>query len=66
MEPTSVLQGVGWVTLGWIVAAVGATVGVAAFFRAAHFKEHHLPEDEAAVHAWVHPDGDDHHHSEAA
>ena len=58
MDPSGLLTGLGWVAFGWVVAAIGATVGVAAFFKAAHQHEQALPVDEASIRAWVHPESE--------
>jgi hypothetical protein len=55
MDPSAALQTAGVVLVGWVFAAVGLTVGVSAFFRAAHAKERLLPETKAALRAWIHP-----------
>jgi hypothetical protein len=46
---------VAWLLGGWIVAAMGATIGVAAFFKGAHSKERELPRDEAGLREWMRP-----------
>jgi hypothetical protein len=38
---------------GWVIAAIGATTGLALFFKAAHCKEHALPEDDTRLSEWI-------------
>jgi hypothetical protein len=53
MEPSAVIQVIGWVLALWLAVAAVLTVAVAAFLNAAHRNERRLPSDASGLRAWV-------------
>jgi uncharacterized membrane protein YadS len=54
MDPSAAVQTAATWLVAWTLGAVGLTVGVSAFLRAAHHKERLLPETKAGLRAWIH------------